>query len=635
MSNLVVHNTTRAKRSTYREIARSFLKALFLAHKNFEKSFILLIFSVFFFITGCQDSGLKYPAQLDKNLAFLDSLNAKIKQIGSSSLDSAIVFSDLALNHISQKNLPDSFYLKFLWQKSFYLRLMGKQEESFNNVNIARVKAIASEDPRLIAFSANALGDHHLHVYQPELAENYYIQALDYFKSNNEDELVPKILSSLARLRVNQGDHYKAQEYIEKTLPFFEAAKDTPNLSLSYADLGYNMAQLKFNEKALEYTRKGIKLLPRNENGDFKVSTSEILTNLALNYRHIYPDSCIYYYKIALDLTSQSGDSLSSIITTFNYANVLNEAKRYPEALEKYNIVLDYCRRNQITQGIPLALNGLGSLYNNTGEFEKSNKYFTEAHALLMSSGNIGIAMQNAEAWIEGLAHTGRLEKLLSIQTLLDSLTNLRENQNLAETVNYIHESDSLKKMIFQQQTLLRDQETTTQKLSLQKILLIISLILLITTAILTYLWVTLNKSKTRATTLLLDKYKTEVLSKYPGTKEASSRNLAQELQKKFQEEKLYLQPNLKTEDVLNELNINYQELNQVLKNNFNTNFYGFVNKFRIQAAIEIMGTTEFQDRNIDEIPSIVGFNNRQSFYKVFQRETGVTPGKFKEFILG
>lgn len=635
MDNFVVHNTTPAMRSTHREIARSFLQALFLAHKNFEKSFILIISGLFFLTTGCQDSGLKYPAQLDDNLAFLDSLNAKIKQISSSNPDSALAFSDLALDYVSKENLPDSLYLKFLWQKSFFLRSLGKQEESFNNLNVARVKAIASEDPRLIALSANALGDHHLHVYQPELAENYYTQALNYFKSNNEDELVPQILSSLARLSVIQSDNYKAQEYIEKTLPFFEAAKDTLNLIMSYSDLGYNMAQLKFNEKALEYTRKGIKLLPRNENGEFKASNSEILTNLALNYRHIYPDSCIYYYKIALGLTSQTGDSLSSIITTFNFANVLNEAKRYPEALEKYNIVLDYCRRNQITQGIPLALNGLGSLYINNGEFEKSNKYFTEAHALLMSSGNIGIAMQNAEAWIEGLAQTGRLEKMLSVQTLMDSLTNIRENQNFAKTVNYIHESDSLKKMVFQQQALLRDQETTTQKLSLQKILLTISLILLITTAVLTFLWVTLNKSKTRATTLLLDKYKTEVLSKDHDTKAESSRNLAQELQKKFQEEKLYLQPNLKTEDVLNELNINYQELNQVLKNNFNTNFYGFVNKFRIQAAIEIMGTTEFQDRNLDEIPSMVGFNNRQSFYKVFQRETGVTPGKFKEFILG
>lgn len=97
--------------------------------------------------------------------------------------------------------------------------------------------------------------------------------------------------------------------------------------------------------------------------------------------------------------------------------------------------------------------------------------------------------------------------------------------------------------------------------------------------------------------------------------------------------------------DILQHININYGndiQLNQCAKNfhisanqinrlfnkYFNMTFIKYLNKFRIDKAIELI---QKEDLNIKEIATEVGFNNLNYFYKTFKIITGNTPKNYKK----
>jgi AraC-type DNA-binding domain-containing proteins len=59
-------------------------------------------------------------------------------------------------------------------------------------------------------------------------------------------------------------------------------------------------------------------------------------------------------------------------------------------------------------------------------------------------------------------------------------------------------------------------------------------------------------------------------------------------------------------------------------------NYTSFVNKFRIEEAMNILSSEKYKDLNMEDISDMVGFSNRQSFYASFYRINGMTPREYK-----
>ena len=97
--------------------------------------------------------------------------------------------------------------------------------------------------------------------------------------------------------------------------------------------------------------------------------------------------------------------------------------------------------------------------------------------------------------------------------------------------------------------------------------------------------------------------------------------------------EKIFLQSNLKAEDVLNFLDITYKELHHLLKEHLNTTFPNLINEYRVKTAKELLANPAQSNLSMDEVAILSGFGTRQTFYKVFQASVGVSPGMFKAHI--
>ena len=113
------------------------------------------------------------------------------------------------------------------------------------------------------------------------------------------------------------------------------------------------------------------------------------------------------------------------------------------------------------------------------------------------------------------------------------------------------------------------------------------------------------------------------------------SENIAIELKSKLidlmENEKPYLNSDIRLNDLAEKLNLSRHHVSQVINEHFDSSFYFFINKYRINEAKKMLDHNT--NLNINDIIYQSGFNNRVSFYKAFKALTGITPTDYRNII--
>ena len=78
------------------------------------------------------------------------------------------------------------------------------------------------------------------------------------------------------------------------------------------------------------------------------------------------------------------------------------------------------------------------------------------------------------------------------------------------------------------------------------------------------------------------------------------------------------------------DLGTNTRYISAVVNMRFHMNYTSFVNKYRIDEAMTLLVDKRYQELNMEDISSMVGFSNRQSFYASFYKINGVTPREYR-----
>ena len=106
------------------------------------------------------------------------------------------------------------------------------------------------------------------------------------------------------------------------------------------------------------------------------------------------------------------------------------------------------------------------------------------------------------------------------------------------------------------------------------------------------------------------------------------SNRIADKINNIMSNEQLYLDSNLSLQKLANHLAISPNYISQTLNETLCTNFFDFINKWRIEAAKpKILANQD----SVLHVALEVGFNARSSFYKAFKQETGKTPSEFRK----
>lgn len=95
--------------------------------------------------------------------------------------------------------------------------------------------------------------------------------------------------------------------------------------------------------------------------------------------------------------------------------------------------------------------------------------------------------------------------------------------------------------------------------------------------------------------------------------------------------EKLFINSDLKLQDLAQKLDIPTHHLSQIINEKLGQNFFDFLNQYRVEEAKKYLIDPAKQPYTILSIALEVGFNNKASFNTAFKKHTGMTPSHFRD----
>jgi len=100
-------------------------------------------------------------------------------------------------------------------------------------------------------------------------------------------------------------------------------------------------------------------------------------------------------------------------------------------------------------------------------------------------------------------------------------------------------------------------------------------------------------------------------------------------LERVMNEKSVFKNPNLKLNDLANEINVSAHQLSQLLNDSLGKSFTLYVNEYRIQEACRILSTAE--NLTVEAIGEEVGFNSKSTFFSAFKKLKGMTPAMYQQ----
>lgn len=127
----------------------------------------------------------------------------------------------------------------------------------------------------------------------------------------------------------------------------------------------------------------------------------------------------------------------------------------------------------------------------------------------------------------------------------------------------------------------------------------------------------------------------TRVQTKYSGSRlsDSEAKHYTEKLTDYMKSAKPYLNPDLSLPQLASELNISSHYLSQVINEQFNLNFFDFVNGYRVDAFKEKIIDPEFRNFSLLGIAFECGFNSKSAFNRIFKQSTGITPSQYKKSV--
>jgi AraC-like DNA-binding protein len=95
--------------------------------------------------------------------------------------------------------------------------------------------------------------------------------------------------------------------------------------------------------------------------------------------------------------------------------------------------------------------------------------------------------------------------------------------------------------------------------------------------------------------------------------------------------EQLFLRSDLTLPRLAKVVDCSANHLSQVINSGFGISFFDYLNRYRVQHAITLLGNTDQQSNVILNIAFAVGFNSNSAFYAAFKKCVGQTPAQYRK----
>ena len=94
-------------------------------------------------------------------------------------------------------------------------------------------------------------------------------------------------------------------------------------------------------------------------------------------------------------------------------------------------------------------------------------------------------------------------------------------------------------------------------------------------------------------------------------------------------DENIYKKSDLNLQELANELDVSTHHLSQVINQELGTNFFDFINQYRVDEAKRKLVHPDYRKLTFLAIAYESGFSSKSSFYRIFKKHTGVSPSSY------
>lgn len=106
---------------------------------------------------------------------------------------------------------------------------------------------------------------------------------------------------------------------------------------------------------------------------------------------------------------------------------------------------------------------------------------------------------------------------------------------------------------------------------------------------------------------------------------------LKQKLQELMAKEKPYLNAELSLALLAKQLGVKEKELSELLQQGFDSSFYAYINQYRLREVKQMLKDPENDRYTNFALAQQAGFSSKSTFFHLFKKHVGMTPGAFKK----
>lgn len=95
--------------------------------------------------------------------------------------------------------------------------------------------------------------------------------------------------------------------------------------------------------------------------------------------------------------------------------------------------------------------------------------------------------------------------------------------------------------------------------------------------------------------------------------------------------QKLFLKQNLNIDEFSKRISLPVKEVSAVINKHYGTNFFEFMNSYRVEEAKRLLGDPQHSDMTVMDVLLHAGFNSKSAFHRFFNRLVGMSPTEYRK----
>lgn len=292
---------------------------------------------------------------------------------------------------------------------------------------------------------------------------------------------------------------------------------------------------------------------------------------------------------------SGSTDISTRIESYLSYGNFLLGERRYQEAIDNYLSGLELVEKYKMYFYGHRLYSSLSEAYSAIGRDDKAVEY-------MMTYQNIVDSVFNVEK-----------ER---------SFSNMRLRYEQERKENQLKEKDIM---------ILRQHQRMIIISSVSFVLIVVIVVIFVILRKRTAMY--RNLVQRYDSSMKREKLLTEASSPEKQSSDDKLKDLFVKIESLMKDEMLYTNSDVTLDMVADKLQTNRSYISKAVNTFAATSFNGYVNSYRIRRAVEYLSDPD-NNTPIKVIAEEIGYNNLTSFYKNFQKETGVPPSRYRQEVL-